>query len=103
VLRRVACRRVGNADSDAITTFEDAYRRVDRWIEERCGIFVSISDVRDPNAHARRNADWKPSRTSAARERLFIASLIEPGAGELLTPLAIPEFTPTRRTSRWAF
>jgi hypothetical protein len=36
-------------------------------------------------------------------ERLDPKSLFQPGIGELLTPLAIPEFTPQQWTSRWSF
>lgn len=36
-------------------------------------------------------------------ERLEPRSLLRPGEGELLTPLAIPNFTPQRWTSRWSF
>ena len=36
-------------------------------------------------------------------ERLEPRSLLRPGEGELLTPLAIPDFTPQRWTSRWSF
>jgi len=172
-----------------MTTFEDAYRRADRWIEERYGIAVTVGDVLDPNTgdfngleikldyaqslesalfvlihlfghtvqwnvseefrrigadlsfpkpesemprirdyerNAARyslallrevgvddldrwvsdwwNADWKYlAHFYRTGQKLEFASLIEPGAGELLTPLAIPEFTPARWMSRWAF
>jgi len=36
-------------------------------------------------------------------ERLDPRELITPGKGELLMPLAIPDFTPQRWTSRWSF
>jgi hypothetical protein len=50
------------------------------------------------------HADWKYlSHFYRTGERLDFASLIAPGAGELLTPLSIPEFTPTKWVSRYAF
>lgn len=36
-------------------------------------------------------------------EKLEFRALLRPDEGELLTPLAIPEFTPTKWISRWSF
>jgi hypothetical protein len=170
-------------------SFEDAFARVERWIERRYGVPVSISDVLDPNTgdfdglriavdydqdcesalfvvvhlfghtvqwntseeyrtlgldtapgksdevlarireyektatrysvqlmheagvmHLDRwasdwwHADWRfLEHYYRTGERLNVRALIRPGEGELLTPLPIPEFSPTRWTSRWAF
>jgi hypothetical protein len=43
------------------------------------------------------------ARFYSTGERLNPRDLLRPGQGELLTPLAIPEFTPQRWTSRWSF
>lgn len=49
-------------------------------------------------------ADWKYLKHFyLTGEKLDFRSLVEPGAGELLTPLAIPAFTPQRWISRWSF
>lgn len=49
-------------------------------------------------------ADWQFLRHFyKTGERLDVKALLRPGAGELLTPLDIPPFTPTRWVSRWSF
>lgn len=172
-----------------MTDFKEAYDRVERRIEDRYGIPVSISDVVDPNTGdfdgTRIQVDYNQDLESAlfvlvhlfghtvqwnisaeyrelgadlsigksdeqlARikeyeknatryslqllhevgvrdldrwvsdwwhadyqyleryyrtgEKLEFRSLLRPGEGELLVPLAIPEFTPTKWISRWSF
>ena len=50
------------------------------------------------------HADYKFLETFyTTGERLDPRKLIDPGKGELLTPLSIPDFKPQRWTSRWSF
>lgn len=172
-----------------MTDFKEAYDRVERRIEERYGIPVSISDVLDPNTgdfdgasikidydqsiesalfvlvhlfghtvqwdtsaeyrelgrdltigksdeqlqriydyekNATRyslqlmhdagigdldrwvsdwwHADWKYLKHYyRSGEKLDFKTLLKPNAGEVLTPLPIPEFQPQRWISRWSF
>src|SRR5688572_4547752 len=49
-------------------------------------------------------ADWRYlERYYQTGEKLTFRALLEPGKGELLTPLPIPEFKPTQWISRWSF
>ncbi len=50
------------------------------------------------------HADWKYlAHFYKTGEKLEFKSLLEPGKGELLTPLPIPPFTPQKWISRWSF
>jgi hypothetical protein len=50
------------------------------------------------------HADWRYlSHYYKTGEKLDTKGLLEPGKHELLSPLAIPEFTPTKWMSRWSF
>jgi hypothetical protein len=50
------------------------------------------------------HADWLFLRhLYRTGEKLDVRTLLQPGAGELLTPLPIPPFTPQRWMSRWSF
>jgi hypothetical protein len=172
-----------------MTDFKTAFDRVERRVEDRYGIPVSISDVLDPNTGdfngARIQIDWdqdlesalfvlvhlfghtvqwniseeyrqlgldaKPGKTEAELQRIYeyeknatryslqlmhdagvrdldkwvsdfwyadwlylehffrtgekldFPALRQRTASELLTPLAIPEFKPTKWVSRWSF
>ncbi len=49
-------------------------------------------------------ADWKYlAHYYRTGTKLNVRELIEPGAAEMLTPLAIPEFHPQKWLSRWSF
>lgn len=49
-------------------------------------------------------ADWRYLKHFyRTGEKLDFKTLFEPGKGELLTPLDIPEFKPQRWLSRWSF
>lgn len=50
------------------------------------------------------HADWRYlAHYYRTGEKLEFRSLLRPGEGEVLTPLAIPEFKPTKWISRWSF
>ncbi len=50
------------------------------------------------------HADWRYlAHYYRTGEKLDFRTLLEPGVGETLTPCPIPEFTPQRWISRWAF
>lgn len=50
------------------------------------------------------HADWKYlEHFYRTGEKLEFRKLLDPGKGELLTPLAIPKFTPQKWISRWSF
>ena len=49
-------------------------------------------------------ADWKYlQHYYRTGEKLDFKQLLEPGKGEMLTPLAIPDFKPQKWISRWSF
>jgi hypothetical protein len=50
------------------------------------------------------HADWKYlEHYYKTGEKLDFRALLEPGKGEVLQPLPIPEFTPQKWLSRWSF
>ena len=65
---------------------EAGVRHLDRWVSDWW------------------HADWEfLSHFYRTGEKLDVRTLMKPGRGELLTPTAIPSFTPQKWRSRWSF
>ena len=103
-------RRLGQETVSKITdeqiakvwTYERDATRFSIQVLHECGIF----DL-DRWASDWWYADWKCLlhfyRTGEPPDQKRVSESIVPGEADLLAPLAIPEFTPTRTVSRWAF
>lgn len=99
VIGQDARERRNEAEMQAIYAYERDATRYSLQLMRESGI-----DSLDRWASDWFHADWLYlQHFYRTGEKLEFKTLLKPGAGELLTPLAIPEFHPQRWVSRFSF